>query len=87
MAKIRTKVSYTNYGNFPDMDTLKEIILYGAKNGGDKKHLVFNSFKGDVQEKCFRETFYEAEGIGQYLYVNTYMIPLRIGQGPSSIQR
>ncbi len=68
MAKIKTKVSYTNYGNFPDMDTLKEIILYGAKIGGNKRHLVFNNFAGDVQEKCFNETFHDAVGIGQYLY-------------------
>lgn len=68
MAKKRTKISYTNYGNFPDMDTLKEIILYGAKIGGNKRHLVFNNFAGDVQEKCFNETFHDAVGIGQYLY-------------------
>lgn len=68
MAKKRTKVSYTNYGNFPDMDTLKEIILYGAENGGNKRHLVFNNFAGEIQEKCFNESFYDAKGIGQYLY-------------------
>ncbi len=68
MAKKRTKISYTNYGNFPDMDTLKEIILYGAKIGGNKRHLVFNNFAGDVQEKCFNESFHDAVGIGQYLY-------------------
>lgn len=68
MAKIRTKVSYKNYGNFPDMGTLKEIVLYGAKIGGDKRHLVYNDFDGKVKEKCFRETFHDAKGIGQYLY-------------------
>ena len=68
MAKIKTKVSYKNYGNFPDMDTLKEIVLYGAKSGGDKRHLVFNNFAGEVQEKSFNETFYDEMGLGQYLY-------------------
>lgn len=68
MAKIKTKVSYTNYGNFPDMDTLKEIVLYGVKIGGDKRHLVFNDFSGEVKEKKFKESFHDAVGIGQYLY-------------------
>lgn len=68
MAKIRTKVSYKNYGSFPDMDTLKEIILFGHKIGGDKKHLVFNDFDGKIQERCFNESFYDAEGMAQYLY-------------------
>lgn len=68
MAKNKTKVNYTNYGDFPDMDTVKEIVLYGAKKGGTKKHLVFNNFEGKVQEKNFSETFYDLTGIGQYLY-------------------
>lgn len=66
--KFRTKVNYKNYGSFPDMDTLKEIVLYGAKIGGNKKHLVYNDFSGTVREQCFNETFYAAKGIGQYLY-------------------
>ena len=68
MSKKRTKISYTNFGDFPDMDTLKEIVLYGAKKGGNKRHLVFNNFAGEIQEKKFNETFYDATGIGQYLY-------------------
>ncbi len=68
MAKKKTNVGYTNYGDFPDMDTLKEIFLYGAKKGGTKRHLVFNNFAGEIQEKKFNETFYDSTGIGQYLY-------------------
>lgn len=68
MAKNKTKISYTNFGDFPDMDTLKEIVLYGVKKGGNKRHLVFNNFRGEVQEKSFNESFYDATGIGQYLY-------------------
>ncbi len=68
MAKKRTKISYTNYGNFPDMDTLKEIVIYGAKIGGNKRHLVYNDFAGEIKEKCFNESFHDAVGIGQYLY-------------------
>ncbi|MBR6531593.1 MAG: acyl--CoA ligase, partial [Clostridia bacterium] len=66
--KIRTKVNYTSYGSFPDMDTVKEIVVYGAKKGGDKKHLVFNDFAGNLREKNFRETFYDATGLAQYFY-------------------
>ncbi len=65
---MKTKVNYKSYGSFPDMDTVKEIVLYGAKNGGDKKQLVFNNFDGEVETKTFNDTFYDATGIGQYLY-------------------
>ncbi len=68
MARKKTNVSYTNYGKFPDMDTLKEIVLYGAKNGGDKRHLVYNDFAGEIHTESFNETFYAEKGVGQYLY-------------------
>ena len=68
MAKIKTKVNYKNYGSFPDMGTLKEIVLYGAKIGGNKKHLVYNDFEGNIQTKHFNETFHDAKGIAQYIY-------------------
>ncbi len=66
--KLKTKVNYTNYGSFPDMDTVKEIVVYGAEKGGDKKHLVYNDFSGALKEKNFRETFYDATGLAQYFY-------------------
>lgn len=68
MAKTKTKVNYKNYGDFPDMYTIKEIVMYGAKKGGNKRHLVFNDFEGTLREKSFKETYYDITGIGQYLY-------------------
>ena len=68
MGKRKTKISYKNFADFPEMNTLKEIVLYGAKKGGNKKHLVYNTFDGKIQEKCYSETYYDAEGVAQYLY-------------------
>ncbi len=68
LARNKTKVNYKNYGNFPDMDTVKEIVLYGAEKGGTKRHLFYNDFSGKVQEKKFNETFHDVLGLGQYFY-------------------
>lgn len=65
---MRTKVSYKKYGTFPDMDTVKEIILYGAKNGKDKKQIMFTNFNNEVETKTFNQTYYDTTGLGQYLY-------------------
>ena len=50
------------------MDTVKEIILYGAKNGKDKKQIVFTNFDNEIETKTFNQTFYDTVGLGQYLY-------------------
>lgn len=65
---MRTKVNYKKYGKFPDMDTVKEIILYGAENGKDRKQYVFTNFNGEIETKTFNQTFYDTVGLGQYLY-------------------
>lgn len=65
---MKTKVNYKKYGTFPDMDTVKEIILYGAKNGKDKKQIVFTNFNNEIETKTFNQTFYDTVGLGQYLY-------------------
>lgn len=65
---MKTKVNYKKYGAFPDMDTVKEIILYGAKNGKDKKQIVFTNFDNKIETKTFNQTFYDTVGLGQYLY-------------------
>ena len=65
---MKTKVNYKKYGSFPDMDTVKEIIIYGAENGKDKKQIVFTNFSGEVETKTFNQTFYDTVGLGQYLY-------------------
>ncbi len=66
--KMKTKVNYKNYGTFPDMDTLKEIVIYGAEHGKDKKNFMFNNFEGKVETKSFNQSFYDSTGLGQYFY-------------------
>jgi len=65
---MKTKVNYKKYGSFPDMDTVKEIILYGEKKGGDKKQFVFTNFDGVVETKTFSQVYHDTIGLGQYLY-------------------
>ena len=40
---MKSKVKYKKYGNIPDMNTVKEIVLRGAKLGQDKKQYVFKN--------------------------------------------
>lgn len=56
------------YAQFPDMETLKEIVLYGSEKGGDKKQFMFYNFDGEVETKSFRKVFYDIHGLGQTLY-------------------
>ena len=65
---MKSKVKYKQYGNIPDMNTVKEIILRGAKLGQDKKQYVFKNLEGNTQTKTFNEVFYDATGLGQHLY-------------------
>lgn len=65
---MKTKVNYKKYGSFPDMDTVKEIIIYGAENGKDKKQYMFTNMNGEVETKTFNQVFYDAVGLGQHLY-------------------
>ena len=65
---MKSKVKYKKYGNIPDMNTVKEIVLRGAKLGQDKKQYVFKNLEGNAQTKTFNEVFYDATGLGQHLY-------------------
>lgn len=65
---MKTKVSYKKFGDFPDMNTVKDIVLYGAENGRDKKQYMFNNFDGVVETKTFAQVFYDTTGLGQYFY-------------------
>ena len=65
---MKSKVNFKQYGTFPDMDTVKEIVIYGAKKGRDKKQYMFKDFDGNVCTKTFDEVFYDATGLGQHLY-------------------
>lgn len=52
---------------FTDYKTLKEIILDGAKNGGDKKQYVYE-IKGKETEKTFRDVLEDEKKLGAYMY-------------------
>lgn len=65
---MKTKVKYKKFAQFPDLKTLKDIVLYGVKNGQDKKAYMYYNFDGKVESKTFNELFYEVSGLGQYLY-------------------
>ncbi|MBQ7541303.1 MAG: AMP-binding protein [Clostridia bacterium] len=65
---MKTKVTYREYAQFPDMHTVKEIVLYGAQKGADKKQYMFLNFDGEVETKTFRQVFYDVRGLGQMLY-------------------
>ena len=65
---MKTKVKFRTYADFPDMDTCKAIILYGASQGGDKKQFMFHNFEDVIETKTFRQVFYDVHGLGQMLY-------------------
>ena len=65
---MKTKVKYKKYAQFPDIDTLKEIVLFGAEQGKDKKQFMFYNFDGEVETKTFNQVFHDVKGLGQYLY-------------------
>lgn len=65
---MKSKVNFKKYGTFPDMDTVKDIVIYGAKKGTDKKQFAFKDMNGNYCEKNFNEVFYDATGLGQHLY-------------------
>ena len=65
---MKAKVKYRTYGNIPDMDTVKDIIIYGAKQGKHNKQYAFKNMNGEYCEKTFDEVFYDTTGLGQHLY-------------------
>ena len=65
---MKAKVKYRKYRNIPDMNTVKDIIVYGAKQGKANKQYAFKDMNGNYCEKTFDEVFYDATGLGQHLY-------------------
>ena len=65
---MKTKVRYKKYGNFPDMDTVKEILLYGIKNGEDRRCFIYNNFNDEIEEKNYVELKHDTVGLAQYFY-------------------
>lgn len=65
---MKTKVKYKVFADFPDLETLKDIIVYGAEKGQDKKQYMFYNFDDEVETKTFNQMNYDVVGLGQYLY-------------------
>ena len=56
------------YAEFPDMNTVKDIVIFGGKKGADKPQYTFYNFDGEVEMKTFAQVNYDLTGLGQYLY-------------------
>ena len=63
MAKKKLK-----YAEFPDMNTVKDIVVFGGKKGGDKPQYTFYNSEGEIETKTFAQVNYDLTGLGQYLY-------------------
>ena len=67
-ADMSKKNKYRSFAQFPEMHTVKEIVLYGAEHGKDKKQYMFENFDGEVETKTFGQVFHDVHGFGQMLY-------------------
>ena len=56
---MKTNFKFNIYSQFPDIDTLKEIVLFGAEQGKDKKQFMFYNFDGEVETKTFNQVFHD----------------------------
>ncbi|MBQ7654208.1 MAG: hypothetical protein IJS17_03970, partial [Clostridia bacterium] len=63
-----TKLKNRKLPYVPNLDTLKDIVLYGVEKGGDKKQFMFYNFDNDVETKSYNQVFYDVKGLGQMLY-------------------
>ncbi len=54
--------------NIPDLKTVKEIILYGVKKGGDKKQFVYHDKRRVEHTTTFNETWLDVSRTAQYFY-------------------
>lgn len=65
---MKTNVRYRYSEDFPELNTVKDIILYGARRGSDKKQYMFVNLRGEVETKTFRQVYHDFTGLGQLLY-------------------
>lgn len=63
------KKNASGFYDVPDLKTLKEIIVYGTKTGGDKKQFVYLDAEKQERTKTFNETWREICGLGTYMYL------------------
>ncbi len=55
------------YDDFPLFDTIRELIVEGAKRGGDKRQFVFTDKNKQEQTKTFTQVFEDECGLGAYI--------------------
>ncbi|MCQ2480101.1 MAG: long-chain fatty acid--CoA ligase, partial [Clostridia bacterium] len=65
---MKTKVKYKKFAEFPDFETLKDIVLYGFEKGQDKNQYMFYNFDNKVETKTFNQVHHDTIGLGQYLH-------------------
>lgn len=53
-----------------NLKTLREVIEYGTKKGGDNRHFVFLDKDKKVDERTFNQSWDEEIALGTYYYMN-----------------
>lgn len=53
-----------------DLKTLREIIEYGTKKGGDKRHFIFLDQNKKEDERTFNQSWDEMTALGTWYYLN-----------------
>ncbi len=66
---MKKKKTNAANANSPTYSTVKEIIVTGAKKGGDKRQYVFLDKNKKECERTFRQTWNEINAIGTYFYL------------------
>lgn len=65
---MKTNIKFQSFYDFPDFDTLKDIVLYGGEKGKDKMQYQFYNFENEVETKSFNQVNYDLKGLGQHLF-------------------
>ena len=68
----------TYYDDFPLYKTIKEMVLDGAKRGGDKREFLFEDEDGTLQERSFFQTHEDEMRLGSYIYEKGLRAPMKI---------
>lgn len=55
------------HDNFPEFYTIKEIIIDGAKRGGDKRQFIFINRSKEEEEKSFMQVYEDECALGTFL--------------------
>ncbi len=67
------------YDDFPVYSDVKELVLEGARVGGDKKEFVFEDDDGNVCERTFSQVHDDEMRLGSYLRSVGVTPPMKIG--------